>query len=95
MLERIYNFLRNDNLSFHNKVINIWLLTNKREDFPKLPPEICPCKVTLQDGSTHRAYLDTQMCGTAWIEYGRTSSFKKGGRKHFEFDDVVKWEFIP
>jgi hypothetical protein len=50
LLGRINDFISNDNLSKHKKIVNVWLLTNKREDFPKLPPSICPCEV--DSGST-------------------------------------------
>ena len=93
LLGRINDFISNDNLSKHKKIVNIWLLTNKREDFPKLPPSICPCEITLANGSRYRAYMDTEF-SQDWIEYGNTFSICRNGRRSWKQEDVVKWEFI-
>lgn len=93
LLGRINDFISNDNLSKHKKIVNIWLLTNKREDFPKLPPQICPCEITLANGSRFRAYMDTEF-SQEWIEYGNTFAIRRNGRRSWKQEDVVKWEFI-
>ena len=92
MLGRIYDYLKKD-LTVHQKVVNIWLLTNKREDFPKLPPNICPCEITLKNGSKYMAYLDQEF-NQDWIEYGNTWAIRKNGRRNWKIEDVIKWEFI-
>ena len=92
MLGRIYDYLKKD-LTVHQKAVNIWLLTNKREDFPKLPPPICPCKITLKNGSRYRAYLD-QQSNEDWIEYGNTWAIRRNGRRNWKIEDVVKWELV-
>jgi len=92
MLGRICDSLKRD-LSFHQKAVNIWLLTNKREDFPKLPPLVCPCKITLKNGSRFRAYRDTQY-RDGWIEYGNTWAIRRNGRRNWTLDEVEKWELI-
>jgi hypothetical protein len=93
LLGRIYDYLRNDSLSKHNKIINIWLLTNKREDFPELPPCLCACEITLKNGSRYRAYRDTEMTQD-WIEYGNTFTIRRNGRRNWKQEDIIKWEFI-
>jgi|TARA_R110000744_G_scaffold371597_2_gene482706 hypothetical protein len=92
MLGRIYDLMKRD-LTVHQKSVNIWLLTNKREDFPKLPPQICPCEITLKSGSRYKAYLDQQH-NEDWIEYGNTWAIRKNGRKSWNIKDVIKWELI-
>lgn len=93
LLGRINDFISNDSLSKHNKIVNIWLLTNKREDFPKLPPPICPCEITLANGSRFKAYMDIEF-SQDWIEYGHIFPFRRNGRRSWKQEDVVKWEFI-
>jgi hypothetical protein len=93
LLGRINDFISNDNLSKHKKIVNIWLLTNNREDFPKLPPSICPCEITLANGSRYGAYMDTEF-SQDWIEYGNTFAIRRKGRRSWKQEDVVKWEFI-
>lgn len=94
MLGDIYDYVTKNDLSVHQKVVLIWLLTNKREDFPKLPPELCPCKITLKDGSNFNAYLDKLVCGNRWNEYGFNNHIRKYGRRTWEYEEVEKWEFI-
>jgi len=93
LLGRINDFVSNTELSKHKKIVNIWLLTNRREDFPKLPPSICPCEITLVNGSRFRAYMDTEY-SQDWIEYGNTFAIRRNGRRTWNREDVVKWEFI-
>ena len=93
MLSKIYSLVKRD-LTVHQKVVNIWLLTNKREDFPILPPDICPCNITLKNGSKYRAYIDTEVCGHNWTEYGNTFAIRRNGRRKWEYEEVEKWEFI-
>jgi hypothetical protein len=93
LLGRINDFISNNNLSKHKKIVNIWLLTNKREDFPKLPPSICPCEITLKNGEKYIAYLDTDRTQD-WIEFGNTFRIRRKGRRNWSREDVVKWEFI-
>jgi hypothetical protein len=69
-------------------------LTNKREDFPKLPPVICPCKITLKNGSIFKAYRDSEICPDYWIEYGNTFAIRRNGRRQWKIEDVENWEFI-
>jgi hypothetical protein len=93
LLGRINDFVKHKDLSTHTKIVNIWLLTNDREDFPALPPEICPCEITLQNGSRYRAYLDSEN-SQDWIEYGNTFAIRRNGRRHWHKEEVIKWEFI-
>ena len=93
LLGRINDYISNENLSKHKKIVNIWLLTNKREDFPKLPPSICPCEITLANGSRFRAYMDKEF-NQEWIEYGNTFAIRRNGRRSWKQEDIVKWEFI-
>lgn len=92
MLGRIYDYIKKD-LTVHQKAVNIWLLTNKNEDFPKLPPQICACMIELKDGSKYRAYLDQEF-NEDWIEYGNSIRIQMKGRRNWKIDDVVKWELI-
>lgn len=93
LLGIINDYISNDNLSKHKKIVNIWLLTNKREDFPKLPPSILPCVITLADGSRYKAYMDREFTQD-WVEYGNTVSIRKNGRKTWKQEEVIEWEFI-
>ena len=92
MLGDIYDLLKRG-LTFHEKAVQIWLLTNKIEDFPKLPPQICGCKIELKNGSRYRAYLD-QEYNKDWIEYGNTWAIRRNGRRNWKVEDVIKWELI-
>jgi hypothetical protein len=90
---RIYDLISNNSLTKHQKIVNLWLLSNKREDFPKLPPDICPCEITLLDGKKHNAYIDT-MFTQDWIEYGNSFCIRRNGRRNWKQEEVVRWEFI-
>ena len=92
LLGRIHDFISNDSLSIHEKIVNIWLLTNKREDFPKLPPLICPCEITLANSSKFRAYMDTE--SQDWIEYGNTFAIRRNGRRRWKQEEVIEWKFV-
>ena len=92
MLGRIYNYLNKD-LTVHQKTVNIWLLTNKIEDFPKLPPPICPCEITLKNGAKFRAYYDPEN-NKDWIEFGNTWAIRRNGRRSWKIKNVVKWQLI-
>lgn len=92
MLGRIYDYVINSGLSNHQKSVNIWLLFNKTEDFPKLPPEICPCVITLNNGSKFMAYIDSEVCGHNWTEYGNTFRIRRKGRRKWQYNEVKKWE---
>lgn len=89
-LGRIYDYMKRD-LSIHNKIVNIWLLSNKAEDFPELPPLIVPCLITLYNGSRFKAYRDTDI-SQDWIEYGNTFSIRRNGRRMWCVKEVESWE---
>lgn len=94
MLDRIVNYIKKDELTVHQKAVNIWLLYNKREDFPKLPPDLCPCKITTFDGKQYSAYIDTQVSGNHWVEWGNTLRIHLKGRRNWHYAEVKRWEFI-
>ena len=91
-LAKIYGVVQGD-MTTHRKVVNIWKLTNDIKDFPKLPPDICPCRIELKNGNTFIAYLDTDF-NEDWIEYGNTIRVQLKGRRNWKIEDVVKWEFL-
>lgn len=93
LLARINSIVKNSELSPHQMIVNIWLLTNKRKDFPKLPPSICPCEITLLDGQKHKAYMDPEY-SQDWIQYGNTWRIRLHGRKQWKREEVSSWKFI-
>jgi hypothetical protein len=92
-LGRIYDIISNNELDKHKKIVNIWKLSNNIKYFPKLPPLICPCEITLNNGSKYRAYLDQEI-SQDWIEYGNTFAIRRNGRRQWKQEDVKEWKLI-
>jgi hypothetical protein len=93
MLGRIYDYLKSD-LTTHQKAVNIWLLYNKSCNYPDLPPQICPCEITLDNGLKFNAYLDQQKNNSEWIEYGDSIRIKMKGRRTWDINRVIDWKLI-
>lgn len=90
---RIYDLIKNKELSTHNKIINLWVNGGGTKDtFPDLPPLICTCEITLHNGSRFRAYRE-QKCPN-WIEYGNTWAIRRNGRRMWNIEEVKSWVFI-
>lgn len=102
-IARIIDLLKNEDLSFHKKVLNICSLMNIDKTELELPPYIIPCKISLNNGEKHIAYLEENRSPFRfpdeeddkrgiWIEYGK-KYFNKS-RKNWKIEDVKSWEFI-
>ena len=92
-IDRIYDVLKNKELSFHNKVLNIWVNGGGTKDtFPELPPLICSCEITLLNGDKFKAYRDNKC--KDWIEYGNTWRIRREGRRMWKNEEVRSWIFI-
>ena len=98
----LIDLLKNKDLSFHNKVLNFCKLM-KVDTNLELPPLIIPCKITLNNGEKHIAYLEENKAPYhfpdegednrgIWIEYGK-KYFNKS-RTYWKLEDVKSWEFI-
>jgi hypothetical protein len=101
-IAKAIDLLKNKDLSFHNKVLNLCKLMDVNPNL-ELPPLIIPCKITLNNGEKHIAYLEENKVPYhfpdegednrgIWIEYGK-KYFNKS-RTYWKIEDVKSWEFI-
>lgn len=106
IVARIIDLLKNNDLSFHKKILNLAIISGVNTSELKLPPLVIPCMITLNNGDKHVAYLESNLPpyryrydndsdNYLWVEYGDVNSklFRRSSRKSWTLSEVKEWEF--
>lgn len=98
-LGRIYDLVNNKSLSKHQLIINLYKLSVN--ELPKLPPAICTCRITLNNGKQYDAILEYKMPPYFYKDeddkdefFWKVLSRNPRKRHNFKLADVKTWQFV-